>query len=138
MNNLTIPRTTARPSFLRRILVTTGVLGALTTGGVLFAGTAAAAELPTTMTAANASMAFPSWCPFGTHGGREGGCRGGSIVARDRRQRLHHRHQRRLWTGRNSSGRRHRQPRSRVRSGRRLRCPARRRPRGVSRASSRS
>jgi hypothetical protein len=80
MNNLTIPRTTARPSFLRRILVTTGVLGALTTGGVLFAGTAAAAELPTTMTAANASMAFPSWCPFGTHGGRGGGCRGGSIV----------------------------------------------------------
>ena len=22
---------------------------------------------------------FPTWCPFGTHGGKGGGCRGGSV-----------------------------------------------------------
>lgn len=26
-----------------------------------------------------ASFSLPSWCPFGTHGGPGGGCRGGSI-----------------------------------------------------------
>lgn len=80
MKTPTPSRTTPRPSTLRRILVTTGVLGALATGGVFFAGTASAAELPGTMAVAHASMAFPSWCPLGTHGGRGGGCRGGSIV----------------------------------------------------------
>jgi hypothetical protein len=32
-----------------------------------------------TTTVALASFSLPSWCPFGTHGGPGGGCRGGSI-----------------------------------------------------------
>jgi hypothetical protein len=38
---------------------------------------------PTSMSLA--AFSLPSWCPFGTHGGPGGGCRGGSI---DDNQRL--------------------------------------------------
>jgi hypothetical protein len=66
---------------VRKALVTVGLASALTAGSVAFVGTALAQELPNHASfVASASQPLPTWCPFGTHGGDDGGCRGGSIV----------------------------------------------------------
>jgi hypothetical protein len=76
-----VPVPPARSSrIIRRALVTARLAGALTAGAVAFAGTASAQELPShTSLVASTSQPLPTWCPFGTHGGKHGGCRVGSI-----------------------------------------------------------
>ncbi|MDT0353948.1 hypothetical protein [Pseudonocardia charpentierae] len=61
---------------LRRVLTTAGIAGALLAGGIALPATASAAEMPASH---NPSLVLAARCPFGTHGGPGGGCRGGSI-----------------------------------------------------------
>lgn len=65
----------------RRLLVIAGMAGSLAVGATVSAGTASAAEGPRQAAAmTSGAHAFPTWCPFGTHGGNGGGCRGGGLV----------------------------------------------------------
>jgi hypothetical protein len=66
---------------VRRTLTTAGLAGALLLGGVALPATASAAEAPAGVAA---SRMVTAWCPFGTHSGPGGGCRGGSINDNDR------------------------------------------------------
>lgn len=64
---------------IRKALVAVGLAGALAAGAVAFPGTASAQEPPShNSLVVSTSQLFP--CPFGTHGGKKGGCRGGSAV----------------------------------------------------------
>lgn len=66
---------------IRKALVAVGFACALTAGTVAFSGTASAQERPShTSLVVSAAQPLPTWCPFGTHGGKRGGCRGGSIA----------------------------------------------------------
>lgn len=85
VNRTSVPAFLARSSLIRKALVTVGLAGALTAGAVAFPGTASAQEPPShTSLVASASQPLPTWCPFGTYGGKGGACRGGSIVKHDR------------------------------------------------------
>lgn len=81
MNRTSVPASPVRSRLIiRRALVTVGFAGALTVGAVAFPGTALAQEPPShTSLVASTSRPLPTWCPFGTHGGKHGGCRGGSV-----------------------------------------------------------
>lgn len=81
VNRTSVPAPQARSSLIiRKALVTAGLVGALTAGAVAFPGTASAKEPPShTSLVASASQPLPTWCPFGTYGGKGGACRGGSV-----------------------------------------------------------
>lgn len=81
VNRISIPAPFIRSSLIiRGALVTGGLAGALTAGAIAFPGTALAQEPPNhTTLVTSASQPFPTWCPFGTRGGKKGHCRGGSI-----------------------------------------------------------
>lgn len=84
VNRTSVPVPQARPSLIiRKALVTAGgLVGALTAGALAaFPGTASAKEPPShTSLVASASQPLPTWCPFGTYGGKGGACRGGSAT----------------------------------------------------------
>jgi len=82
MNRTNVPVLPARSRLvIRKALVAAGLAGALTAGAVAFPGMASAQTSPShTSLMESASQPFPAWCPFGTHGGDGGGCRGGSIA----------------------------------------------------------
>lgn len=82
VNRTSVPAPPAPSSLIiRKALVAVGLAGALAAGAVAFPRTASAQEPPShTSFVASASQPLPTWCPFGTHGGKKGGCRGGSVV----------------------------------------------------------
>jgi hypothetical protein len=70
----------ARPRYLRRGLVTSGLLGALLVGGVALPATASAA-VPAAHPAMTSMQIVPmKFCPLGRQKGHRG-CRGGSLGA---------------------------------------------------------
>lgn len=82
MKRISVPTYPARSSLLiRRTLVTAGLASALTAVALTLPGMASAQEsLSHTilMESVSQPIAFP--CPFGTHGGDGGSCRGGSLA----------------------------------------------------------
>lgn len=82
LNRTNVPVLPARSRLvIRKALVTAGLAGALTAAAVAFPGMASAQASPSHASLVeSASQPFPTWCPFGTHGGDGGRCRGAGIA----------------------------------------------------------